>query len=184
MSQDSIPPRSLLLPLPSPLHSSFWPPFDDEPQFNELVPSAVYSNLQQLTYDNRSIYTEKAWICAGSHDGDRHVDTDSRVSQDSMPPRSLLLPPPLHSSSPPYAGTLPFGKFVLSDVCSKLTKLTGHAVRSTYTNKVCYASVITMEPSIRALDAASSGISRAHRPPHPHPTHVTLMHTPLPPQPG
>ena len=76
-----------------------------------------------------------AWIYAGGHDGDRHADTDSKVSQDPMPPRSLLLPPPLHSS-PPDAGTLPFGEFVLSDVCSKLTKLTGHAVRSTYTNKV------------------------------------------------
>ena len=84
----------------------------------------------------RSTYTNKAWLCAAGHDGDRHTDTDSKVYQNSMPPRSLLLPPPLHSSSPPYAGTLPFGEFVLSDVCSKLTKLTGHAVRSTYTNKV------------------------------------------------
>ena len=35
----------------SPFHSSSWPPFDDEPQFDELVPSAIYSKLQKLTRD-------------------------------------------------------------------------------------------------------------------------------------
>ena len=95
--------------------------------------------LKKLKHDFRCTCTNNAWLSAGGHDGDRHADTDSKVSQDPMPPRSLLLPlsPPLHSSCwSPYAGTLPFGEFVLSDVCSKLTKLTGHAVRSTYTNKV------------------------------------------------
>ena len=137
VSQDPMPPRSLLLPLSPPLHSSFWSLCDGEPQFNELMTSAVHSKLKKLKHDFRCTCTNKAWLSAGGHDGHRHADTDSKVSQDPMPPRSLLpLSPPLHSSCwSPYAGTLPFGEFVLSDVCSKLTKLTGHAVRSTYTNK-------------------------------------------------
>ena len=130
------PDRSLIFA--SPIHSSFWSLCDGEPQFNELMTSAVHSKLKKLKHDFRCTCTNNAWLSAGGHDGDRHADTDSKVSQDPMPPRSLLLPlsPPLHSSCwSPYAGTLPFGEFVLSDVCSKLTKLTGHAVRSTYTNK-------------------------------------------------